>query len=88
MGRFGKKISKITKNFSKGYGQIRFYVINYGKTYYKEESVGRMKASPNGGAREIFRSRFMKRRKIRPWFFVKIDKYYTQTAGVGACRER
>ena len=32
MRRFGKKILKIPKNFSKGYGQKRFYVVNYGKT--------------------------------------------------------
>ena len=38
MGRFGKKISKITKNFSKGYGQTGFYVVNYGKTYYGERA--------------------------------------------------
>ena len=31
---------KITKNFSKGYGQKRFYVLNYGKTD-KMENFGR-----------------------------------------------
>ena len=43
-----KKISKKSKNFQKGYGQIRFYVVNYGKTYCgKKYAVG--------GYREITR---------------------------------
>ena len=33
-----KNFRKFTKNFSKGYGQTGFYVVNYGKTYYGERA--------------------------------------------------
>jgi hypothetical protein len=32
-----KKIYKKTKKFQKGYLQIKFYVVNYGKNYTVEE---------------------------------------------------
>lgn len=65
---------------------MRFYVVNYEKAYCEEESVEEKKAF--FGRRNATGFRFTERKRFVPRHFVKIDKYYTQTADFFVCRER